>query len=336
MKRMNLALIIACVILFLSFQPATGSEEWTLVREKNGISTYSSDVPGSTYKAFKSTTIINATMAAVGAVLRDVAEYPKWIDKVSETKILKKHNENDMDVYIIMNFPWPTSDRDATASAKTTIDPETGNVTVTTELFADPAVPPKKGFVRLPKMFQQYILAYKEFDRTEITYSIHLETGGNLKALLVNGQTEKSPHKSLANLKTFVQQKKYASSDPLDPVNIETARTIIKAIAKKSYKDQDIINMLTTDKELMTISIRAGYSDEGINEIANALIKKYLKTDMFISKIENHKDKELLAMAASDDTLVENFSKDHELLKIIQTEGEMNTRVLDAIADRIK
>ena len=336
MRIVSLSAVVACLVLFFTLQPAAGSENWKLEKEKNGISTYSSKVEGSTYKAFKAVTTVNASMASVGDVLRDVDEYPLWMDKVTETKILKKYNANDMDVYIVMNFPWPTTDRDAVASARTTIDPGTGNVTVTTELIENSDVAPKDKLVRLPKMFQQFILVYKEFDQTEVTYSLHMETGGSLKAILVDGQTQKSPHKSLENLKEFVKKDKYRKSDPLDPVNIDTARTIISAIAKKNYKDQDIIDILTTDKELMKISIRAGYSDAGVMEIANALLQKYVRTEMFAKKIKGQKDEELLAMMAKDEKLSEKFLNDEELLKKLISEGEINTQVLDAIAALIK
>lgn len=336
MKRFLFTAVAALSALTLFTVPATASEDWKLVRKKNGISTYETAVDGSTYKAFKCVTTVNASMAAIGAVLRDVTEYPKWMDKVSGTDIIKKHNANDMDVYIVMNFPWPTKDRDAVASARTTIDPSTGDVTITTELFENKDFPPNDKFVRLPKMFQQFILKYKEFDKTEVTYSLHMETGGSLKAILVDSHTQKSPHKSLENMKTFVQNEKYANADPLDAENIATARAIITAIAKKAYKDRDIINMLTTDKELMKISIKAGFSEDGVMKIANALMKKYIKTDMFTDKIRGHEKEDLLALTASSDAVAEKLTNDAVLLKTLLNQGEVNNQVLDIIADRVK
>ena len=145
-KTTTAAIIAFCAIMLTAcFRAAAAAEGWKLEGEKDGIISYSRVVEDSKYHAFKATTTIDATMAQIGAVLRDVPNYPEWMAKVKTAEVLKRYSPNDMDVYLILNFPWPTSDRDTVATAKTEINRDLPGTITTTRIMEDPDVPEKDG-----------------------------------------------------------------------------------------------------------------------------------------------------------------------------------------------
>ncbi len=338
MKNLSVYTGIICFTLALLLQPATGAVDWEIEKDNDGIITYSRDVEGSRYKAFKATAVINASMAAIGAVLRDTPVMKEWMDGVISSKVLRQYNSNDMDLYMVMDFPWPADDRDAIISAKTSVALETGDITTTSQLITDPEIPDKEEYVRLPKMYQQINMSYKAHDKTEVIFSIHLETGGNLKAFMVNGELAKIPRKILENLEEFVKNDKYYNADPLHPDNIDVARTSIRNRAKQTYKDEAILDFLTSDNELMMIAIESGPSKEGTKKTARAITKKYVKTPMFAKLVETHiadrKDKTILAKAVSDEKFISALIDDLELYELVISEGEINDRVVNIIIAR--
>ena len=117
--------------------------------------------------------------------------------------LLKQYDANTMDAYFVMDFPWPTSDRDVILNGSTLVDPATGNVTVMSKIIDDPAFPPQEGLVRVPQLTQHFLLVYKDFNTTEVIFSLHLEAGGNLPAFTVNPATQSVPYHSLQALSVW-------------------------------------------------------------------------------------------------------------------------------------
>lgn len=318
----------------------SGDDGWAFVSEKNGVSLYKQEVPGSDYYAFKAITEVDASMAAVGAVLRDVSSYPQWMAKISEAKVLKAHTPNNMDAYFVMDFPWPTNDRDVILNGQTTVDPETGNVTIASKIISDPAVPPQEDKVRVHQLTQRFLLVYKDFNTTEVTFSLHFEAGGNLPAFTVNPATQSVPYHSLQALEEIAKGEKYRDADPLDAVNLPITEAIITAILKKHIQDEAIIKLVVSDKALMNVAIRSGYSPEGLRKTVAVIICKYVKTPMYAEKIAAYtaspEDKALLGKLSTDDALVKRLAGDKEIVALLLEAGGMTDPVLKAIVVRIK
>ncbi len=87
-------------------------------------------------------------------------------------------------------------------------------------------MPEKDDFVRVPQLTQQFVLAYKDFDTTGTSFSLHLEAGGNLPAFTVNPATQSVPYDSLQRMCQVVKLEKYRDADPLNPINVPITQTI--------------------------------------------------------------------------------------------------------------
>ncbi|MFP4039199.1 MAG: START domain-containing protein [Desulfosudaceae bacterium] len=335
MKQTAPVILIAFLVMCLSL-PAAASGEWELEKEKDGVSTYSREVEGSDYSAFKATAEIDATMAAVGDVLRDVPNFPEWMAKIKDAEIVKKHNANDMDVYLIMDFPWPTKDRDVVTQARTTVDSETGDLKVNTTILEDTDIPEKDKMVRLPELTQQFVLKFIEMDKTEISFSVHMEAGGSLPSSLVNRETEKVPSESLVNLQEFVRQEKYQKADPFSKINMPITQAITTAILSKYIKDQEIIDMVINDKELIKITMEGGYGEDGMEQTSRAVLKKYVKTQAFAERIEDSTHEEELALLAEDDDLLEEVLDDDELAVMVLSSGDLTGSIAERVAEIVE
>ncbi len=335
MKQTVPVILIAFLVMCFSL-PAAASGEWELEKEKDDVSTYSREVEGSDYSAFKATTEIDATMAAVGDVLRDVPSFPEWMAKIKHAEIVKKHNANDMDVYLIMDFPWPTQDRDVVTQARTTVDSETGDLIVNTTILEDTDIPEKDKMVRLPELSQQFVLKFIEMDKTEISFSVHMEAGGSLPSSLVDRETEKVPSESLANLQEFVQHEKYQKADPFSEINMPITKTITKAILGKYINDQDIIDMVINDKELIKITMEGGYGEDGMEQTSRAVLKKYVKTPAFAERIEGSTYEAQLALLAKDDDLLEEVLDDDEIAVMVLSSGDMTGSIAAKVAEIVE
>ncbi len=337
MKQFSLFLIVFGVLSLLLSGPGMAADDgWTFVDEEDEVRLYKKSVAGSAYDAFKATTVVNATMAAVGAVLRDVPVYPQWMARISEARILKQYDANNMDVYLVMDFPWPTSDREAVIRGKTAVDPATGNVTVTTQVIQETPVPPNKDLVRVPRLAQQFCLTYKDFDTTAVSFSLHMEAGGNLPAFTVNPATQDVPCQSLKNLQDIVDDAPYRTADPLDAVNLPITRTIITAILKDYIQDPAIIEMVISDKKTMDIAIRGGYSREGLRETTTAIIKKYVHTPMYARTIQSCKDRVLLENLTRNADLLNRLAAEDAIVELVLESGGMTDRVIAAVAAYVK
>lgn len=338
-RKITTATIIAfCgIMLTACFQAAAvAAEDWMLENEEDGIKSYSRVVKDSKYQAFKATTTIDATMAQIGAVLRDVPNYPGWMAKVKEAEVLKRYSPNDMNVYLILNFPWPTSDRDAVATAKTEVSGDLPGTITTTRIMDDPEFGEKDGLVRVPAMLQQYIMSFKEMEKTEITYSIFLEAGGNLPAMTVNPSLEGVPHESLKNLKDFVEKDQYQDADPFNPVNMPVSETIAESILRTRFNDPHVIETVLADARLVETTLKGGFSEEGLKKTTAALMKEYVKTPYFKLDIQTSDNTKLLNRLATNREIVEEMVEEEEILDLILAEGAITCPVTEAMTVFVK
>lgn len=325
--------LMVCLWLWLPpLAPAADEGKWTLESEKDGIATYSRPRQGSDYHEYKATAIIEASMAEIGDVLRDVPNYPEWMAKVKHAEILKQYTPNDMDVYLVLNFPWPTNDRDVVTTAETEADIGILGTISTTRVKKETDVEEKDGLVRVPAMDQQYIMSYREKEKTEFTYSLFMEAGGSIPALTVDPALEGVPGTSIKNLREFVKKDRYQEADPFDAGNLAATEVIVEGILKKHFADNEIIDMVLDDRELMKITIENGYSEEGFLETAAAVLRQYVRTPAFAEDIRASDDRALLARLADRPELADEMAEEEALLALLVAEGAVTAAVMEKMA----
>jgi hypothetical protein len=270
------------MIIAIPFLAAADDVSWRFQQEVNGVSIYKRPFPDSDVAMFKGISIVDASVAVIAEILRDLPAYPQWMANVMLGRVEKYFDPNSMIVYNIIDFPWPATDRDAVLKSETSVDDKSGEIIVTSRAMANYPLPKNEKLVRTDKLIQKFVLEFIEKDKTRVSYIIHIDPKGNLPASLVNTVLKDVPGKSLANLKHMVRKDKYQQADPLDQNNLETTRKVVAAHLKRFIKDESVIEKFCMNRDLIRFAIDAGTSKAGIRRIMEKL-----RTSMGLSGISH-------------------------------------------------
>jgi len=202
------SLIALAFILNLTITAGETGDGWVLEKNKDDIRIWTRKTGESKIKSIKAIAIYDASIAQLTSVLTDIEAYPKWMSDVETTKILKKVSENEMYYYLLLDVPWPLSNRDNVVHLKLENDPETKSIKATVEGHAD-YIPENPGVVRVPNSMGVWMLNPVGEEKTELIFEYTADPGGNIPAWAVNMFIIDGPFKTLSNLREFIKTDKH-------------------------------------------------------------------------------------------------------------------------------
>lgn len=188
------------ILLFCTLvNPCLAQYNWELEKEKDGISVYLSDVPGSAYKAVKVECTLTGTYAKLVALLTNVSQFNKWIYNTKTSRILKENTPLDFIYYSETHMPWPLSNRDAIIHMRIKTDSlprfliinGTGEPDLFPEIF---------GMVRVTQYKASWKVTMPTPKTIQISYILELDPGGNIPAWIANSFADKGPLGTFSNL----------------------------------------------------------------------------------------------------------------------------------------
>jgi len=185
---------------------------WKKIGESNGIVGYTRPTPKSSVDQMKGIGIVDASVAAVEALIRDVPSQTEYMYKCKEASVVNipelKGSADSVYVYNVTAMPYPVKDRDAVVRADYTIDKATGTLYMHLDgIKSDYKLDKNK--VRMPYVNVDYVLVPKGPDKTEVTYTALADPGGNLPAFLVNLLTKNLSIETIASIREMVKKDKY-------------------------------------------------------------------------------------------------------------------------------
>lgn len=205
----------------------TADDGWKKVGESEGIVGYTCPTTRSSVDEIKAMGIVDAPVAVVEAVMRDISVMPQYIFLCKDAFLI---NTPDMksagDIvyfYSLTDLPFPVSDRDAVAKSLWTIDETTGTVYCHTEGIKV-TFKQRKDVVRMPLSIMDCTLVPKGKKKTEVIYQVLGDPGGELPPWLVKMLTKDSGIKTIAGLRKMVKKDKFK--------NVKTVVTITPHIKK--------------------------------------------------------------------------------------------------------
>jgi len=214
MKHLKLG-IIGILILGVCCSGVWAADAgWKKVGEKNGIIGYTRPTNKSSVDEMKAVGMVEAPVAVIEAVIRDVSAQPEYMFRCKEAKLADTPEfKNSKDTAFFLNvtgMPYPLSDRDVLVRADYSVDRATGSLYVhmvgqNTIYMSDD----KR--VRMPIMIADYILAPKGPNRTEMTYVALAEPGG-IPAFAVNLFCKNLPSATIAGIRELVKKDKYKNA----------------------------------------------------------------------------------------------------------------------------
>jgi hypothetical protein len=176
--------------------PVNAQETWVPVKSNARVTVFTKTLPEQPYKSFKAVGHVNASLAAVLAVLGDVSQYNQWFAYSQSVRLLDA-TLNEKHVYMETNFPWPFRNEDMVYKISVSKKAE-GEVLLTLTGLPE-FIPPLNGINRMTSA-SGYIHLQKESEFTRITYEMHMELSGGIPPWLANKNIHLMPFQTLENL----------------------------------------------------------------------------------------------------------------------------------------
>lgn len=202
MIRKTLSLTVALSLAVSAVAYATGAS-WALEQDEGGIQVYTRAVANSPFLEVKATALINAPVAHLAAIMGDGEGCSEWRAMCKSSQVLGTASDTERDVYMVLDLPWPVSDRDMVIHS--IIDIDAAAKTVTVQLQSASSKHPLQDYVRATTNGEYQIKARGE-EQSELTYIMHTDLGGDLSADLINPRVTASTYKDVRRLQELAEQ----------------------------------------------------------------------------------------------------------------------------------
>jgi hypothetical protein len=203
--RLNRAahLLLITALLATSSTAVSNEAEWTLEKDEEEIQLYTRPVSGSPFLAVKAITLINAPMTKVADAFGDGDGCSAWRALCKSSEVLSMVSETERYVYLVLDLPWPLSDRDMVIHSIAQID--AASRTATVQLASASSKHPAKDYVRAESSGEYTIKAISD-EQVEFTYIMHTDLGGDLSPDVINPQVASSTFTDIAQLRLLAEK----------------------------------------------------------------------------------------------------------------------------------
>lgn len=190
-------LLLANIILL----SAGETTEWKLRREESGVQVYTRNVAGSPFEEFRAVvTISSTTLTGVLDVIMDVKKYPVNFPNCGGSEVLVQKSKYDDIHYIIIDAPWPVTDRDAIYEAATTISEDGKHAVVKLSPRGD-YIKEKPNLVRVRNGSGFWELDEVGKNQIRVVYQFHADPAGAIPAWIANSVIVMNPLKTMESLR---------------------------------------------------------------------------------------------------------------------------------------
>jgi hypothetical protein len=185
---------------------------WKKIGESDGIAGYTRPTTKSSVDEIKAVGIVDAPIAVVEAVIRDISVMPEYMFLCKEAFMINtpdmKSRGDIVYFYSVTDLPFPVSDRDVVTKALWSVDKETGAIYCHAEGIKTPYKQNKK-VVRMPLSIIDCTLIPNGTDKTKVIYQVLSDPGGELPSFIVNMLTNDYGIKTIAGLRQMVKKDKF-------------------------------------------------------------------------------------------------------------------------------
>lgn len=198
--------LLLCVLL-ASPLISTAQDDWKLEKQRDGISIFNRRSEGSKLKEFKGVVRVKAPIQEILTYINDASKHEKFMYKCKRgsVKVVKKVNPSDFYTYMVIETPWPASERDVITHYSISKPDKTGAITITLRGVPD-LLPQEDGRVRVPMMKGYWKLIPLPNGETEIIHQALSAPGGNVPESLANSASVDAPFSMLLKLKELVEK----------------------------------------------------------------------------------------------------------------------------------
>ena len=193
--------------------------EWKKVSNREGITGYTRMTSLTTVEEVKAVGVIEAPVAVIEAVIRDVEAEPRFMFKCAEAAEFIPPGLTVTDdigyVYNRTGMPWPVSDRYVVVKSVLMVDTKTGTLYVRAREVTAGYPHAPSGLVRMPILRHIMIVTPLDESKSKVHYQVLADPGGSLPTFLVNLFSKKMGVDTIAGLRKMVKEEKYRNARTL-------------------------------------------------------------------------------------------------------------------------
>ena len=223
-KLSTLTLFIVGIIITVAWAADDG---WKKIGESEGIVGYTRQTTRSSVDEIKAVGIVDAPIAVVEAVIRDVSVMPEYMFMCKEAALINtpdmKSSGDIIYFHSVTNLPFPISDRDVVAKSLWSVDKAAGTIYYHTEGVKTTYKQDKK-IVRMPLSIIDCTLIPRGEDKTQVIYQALAHPGGELPSFIVNMLTNDYGIKTIAGLRQMVKKDKFRNAKTVVTTTVKTKR----------------------------------------------------------------------------------------------------------------
>jgi hypothetical protein len=167
-------------------------DDWLLEREKKGIKVFTKKSRWSRLRDSKAEMLLpNAKIDELVRFICDFDNYPNWVPRCREAKVLARISDHEFIAYMIFKSPWPVADRDCVVRVRVEKDPATGAVTIH-ETSEPRYINRRSDIVRIEQMFSDWHIVPQQ-GGLMVTNEYSTNPGGSIPDWLTNTQSVDNP-----------------------------------------------------------------------------------------------------------------------------------------------
>jgi hypothetical protein len=181
------ALVIAILVAAHFAWKYSGSKEWKLEVDKNGVQVYSLKAPGSALKRFKAVRRVKTTLnrAVAEMISTDLDDCAEWMGTKCAIETIQPWNSQEMYHILLfrINYPSPFSPREFILKVQVSQDPQSKAVLVKYDSIPD-MLPRNECCLRVENMHNSWRFTPLENGEVEAELQMNMDEG--LPYFLVN------------------------------------------------------------------------------------------------------------------------------------------------------
>ncbi len=213
--RLSGVMLLITIIMLLQCSPIFAlNGQWSETGKTKGIVSYSRQAAGGVYEIY-SAGMVNAPVASIEALLRDVSARPQYVYNCDETSYAEIPGlKNTTDVHYVYNrtrMPAFMNDRDCVVKSVWTIDKTSGTIYCRSESI-DSDYRFQANVVRMAKVVTQYTLIPRGNDMTLVICQAMADPGGNIPNFVVNLFTKSLGANMIEGIQKMANRPKYQNA----------------------------------------------------------------------------------------------------------------------------
>ena len=190
--RIRVLYLSLLVLVLSSYTWQSQVDDWLLERERKGIKVFTKKSRWGRLRDSKAEMLLpNAKINELVKFISDFDNYPNWVPRCQEAKVLARISDNEFIAYMIFKSPWPVADRDCVLRVRIDHDP-TGTVTIN-ETSEPRYVTRRSNVIRIEQMFSIWRIV-PQSGGLMVTNENSTNPGGTIPDWLTNTQSVENPY----------------------------------------------------------------------------------------------------------------------------------------------